>query len=48
MLSRLIQQKVPIGNNVRFTLKNGNEISGILIEIGRDHCKEILRVVQFS
>jgi tetratricopeptide (TPR) repeat protein len=37
MLSRLIQQKVPIGSKVKFTLKNGHEISGFLIEIGRDH-----------
>lgn len=37
MLSRLIQQKVPIGSRVKFTLKTGAEILGILIEIGRDH-----------
>ncbi|MCL0070615.1 tetratricopeptide repeat protein [Dehalococcoidia bacterium] len=37
MLARLIQQKVPIGAKVKFTLKNGREISAILIEIGRDH-----------
>jgi len=37
MLARLIQQKVPIGSQVKFTLKNGREISGILIEIGREH-----------
>jgi len=37
MLARLIQQKVPIGTEVKFTLKNGQEISGILTEIGRDH-----------
>jgi tetratricopeptide (TPR) repeat protein len=37
MLARLIQQKVPLGSQVRFSLKNGREISGILVEIGRDH-----------
>lgn len=37
MITRLVQQKVPIGSQVRFLLKNGREISGVLIEIGRDH-----------
>ena len=37
MLARLIQQKVPIGTKVKFTLRNGREISGILVEIGRDY-----------
>ena len=37
MVVRLIQQKIPIGTKVKFTLKNGREISGILVEIGRAH-----------
>ncbi len=37
MLTRLIQQKIPLGSPVRFLLKTGQEISGILEEIGRDH-----------
>jgi len=37
MVVRLIQQKIPIGTKVKFTLKNGREISGVLVEIGRDH-----------
>ncbi len=34
---RLIQRKVPIGSKACFTLKNGKEISGVLIEISHDH-----------
>lgn len=34
---RLIQQKVPIGSKACFTLKNGKEISGILVEISHDY-----------
>nr|WP_290665147.1 tetratricopeptide repeat protein [Ardenticatena sp.] len=37
MLSKLIQRQVPIGSKVIFWLKNGREISGELIELGRDH-----------
>ncbi len=39
MLSKLIliQRQVPIGSKVTFILKNGREISGELVEIGRDH-----------
>jgi len=37
MLPRLIQQQVPIGSKVIFWLKNGREISGKLVELGRDH-----------
>lgn len=37
MLSRLIQRQVSIGSRVIFTLKDGREINGILIEIGCDH-----------
>lgn len=37
MLSQLIQRQVPIGSKAVFSLKNGREISGALIEIGRDH-----------
>ena len=37
MLARLIQQKVPLGTRVKFALKTGREISGILTEIGQDH-----------
>ena len=36
-LMRLIQRQVPIGSKVIFLLKNGREISGELVEIGRDH-----------
>jgi len=37
MLSKLIQRQVPIGSKVVFWLKNGREISGELVELGRDH-----------
>ncbi len=37
MLSKLIQRQVPIGSKVIFLLKNGREISGELVEIGRNH-----------
>ena len=37
MLARLIQQKVPLGTRVKFSLKTGREISGVLTEIGQDH-----------
>lgn len=37
MISRLIQEKVPIGSKVKFTLKTGYQVSGVLVEIGRDH-----------
>lgn len=37
MLSQIIQRQIPIGSHVIFNLKDGREISGVLIEIGRDH-----------
>lgn len=37
MLSQLIQRQIPIGSTVVFSLKDGGEINGVLIEIGRDH-----------
>jgi tetratricopeptide (TPR) repeat protein/AAA+ ATPase superfamily predicted ATPase len=37
MLSQIIQRQVSIGSTVIFSLKDGREISGILIEIGLDH-----------
>lgn len=37
MLSQIIQRQIPIGSTVVFTLKDGREISGDLVEIGRDH-----------
>lgn len=37
MLSQIIQRQIPIGSTVVFTLKDGREASGILVEIGRDH-----------
>ena len=37
MSVKLVQQKIPIGSHVRFTLKNGKEIQGTLVEIGREH-----------
>lgn len=37
MLSQLIQRQVSISSAVIFNLKDGREISGVLIEIGRDH-----------
>jgi tetratricopeptide (TPR) repeat protein len=37
MLSQLIQRQVPIGSKVAFSLGSGHKISGILVELGRDH-----------
>jgi len=37
MLSQIIQRQIPIGSTVVFALKDGHEISGVLVEIGRDH-----------
>jgi len=37
MLSQLIQRQISIGSAVTFTLKDGRKVSGVLIEIGRDH-----------
>lgn len=37
MLSQLIQRQIPIGSKVTFSLKDGREIQGTLIEIGRGH-----------
>ncbi|HQD75930.1 MAG TPA: hypothetical protein PKM06_05630 [Bacillota bacterium] len=36
-LIQIIQRQVSIGSKVTFLLKNGREITGILVEIGRDH-----------
>lgn len=33
----VIQRQIPIGSAVIFTLKDGREVRGVLIEIGRDH-----------
>lgn len=37
MLSQIIQRQIPIGSTVIFALKDGREMSGVLVEIGRDH-----------
>jgi len=37
MLSQIIQRQIAIGSTVVFALKDGREISGVLVEIGRDH-----------
>lgn len=37
MLSRIIQQQIPLGSEAIFYLKNGSEISGIVTEIGIEH-----------
>ena len=37
MRIQLIQQKVPIGSQVTFTLKTGEKISGSLAELGKDY-----------
>jgi len=37
MLSQIIQRQIPIGSTVVFALKDGREISGVLVEIGHDH-----------
>lgn len=37
VLSEIIQRQIPIGTAVHFTLKDGREISGVLVEVGRDH-----------
>lgn len=37
MITRLIQRQVPIGSQIRFTLKTGKEIAGVLTEIGLSH-----------
>ncbi len=36
-LSQIIQRQVPIDSTVVFALKDGREVSGVLVEIGRDH-----------
>lgn len=33
----IIQRQIPLGSEVLFTLHSGREISGILVEIGREH-----------
>ena len=37
MLSTIIQRQIPLNSEVKFVLKSGSEISGILIELGRNH-----------
>ncbi len=37
MLAQLIQRQVPIGSKVAFSLGSGHKVSGILVELGRDH-----------
>lgn len=37
MIAKLIQEKVPIGSCVKFSLKTGEIISGILVEIGLNY-----------
>lgn len=37
MLSQLIQRQVQIGSKVAFSLGSGHKVSGILVELGRDH-----------
>jgi len=37
MIGKLIQEKVPIGSHVRFSLKTGEIISGVIVEIGLDY-----------
>lgn len=37
MIPQLIQRQIPIGSQVTFELKSGKEVSGILIELGREH-----------
>ncbi len=39
MLSQIIQRQVSIGSKVTFSLESGQKISGVLIELGRDHVK---------
>lgn len=37
MIPQLIQRQIPIGSKVTFELKSGKEVSGVLIELGREH-----------
>jgi tetratricopeptide (TPR) repeat protein len=37
MIARVIQQKVLLGQRVRFSLKNGHQICGLLTEIAKDY-----------
>jgi len=37
MIARLIQQKVLLGQGVKFSLKNGHQICGVLTEISKDY-----------
>ena len=39
MNARLIQDKVPLGSQVKFSLQSGKDISGRLVEIGQEHVK---------
>lgn len=37
MLSQLIQRQVPIGSRVIFSLKTGEKVAGVLVELGQHH-----------
>lgn len=37
MLAQTIQRQVPIGENVKFLLTDGREVSGRLVELSQDH-----------
>jgi len=37
MLSQLIQRQVPIGSKVAFSLGSEHKVSGLLVELGREH-----------
>ena len=39
MNARLIQEQVPLESQVKFVLQGGGNISGKLVEIGREHLK---------
>lgn len=39
MNARLIQEQVPLERQVKFVLQGGGDVSGKLVEIGRDHLK---------
>ena len=39
MNARLIQEQVPLESQVKFSLQGGGDISGKLVEIGREHIK---------
>ena len=37
MLAQTIQRQVPIGENVKFLLTDGRDVSGRLVELSQDH-----------